>query len=224
MDKLTVLVYGGAGTGKTRFAGTFPSPVFIDLDKGMRSLKSAGIAVDYEDYEGVPRQRVFDEVLKSITSLSKDPKYDTIVLDSLTTFAEYAMDSVLFLNKKLGAKPSLPDYGQQAVKIKETITELRRTGKNVILIAHEQLQKDELSGRIWGLPLVTGKLAHNIGVYFDEIYHSEVTQVKGISKYRLVTRPSGLFNARTRLAIPEYIDPDYSELIKNAQKGGPPTN
>ena len=33
-----ILVYGDSGSGKTYFAGTFPDPLFLDLEDGMRSL------------------------------------------------------------------------------------------------------------------------------------------------------------------------------------------
>jgi len=36
--KFKVLLYGASGSGKTYMAGTFPRPLFLDLEDGMRTL------------------------------------------------------------------------------------------------------------------------------------------------------------------------------------------
>src|SRR3954471_3636177 len=45
-DPVKILVYARNGVGKTRFAGTAPKPLIIDIDeKGTRSIRGSGAKV-----------------------------------------------------------------------------------------------------------------------------------------------------------------------------------
>ena len=222
-DKLRVLVYGAVGSGKTRFAGTFPRPLFLDTDRGIRSLHSAGLSIDYEDFADVEGAKVYEAALALVKQVDR-AKYDTIVLDSLTTFAERTLDYVLKANNHTGQNPTQPDWGMQITKIKEFLNVLVSTGLNVVVIAHQFLAKDEVTQRTWAMPLVTGKLANRIGMYFDEMYHADSEEDRKTKQatYQLQTKATGVFSARSRLDLPMYIAPHYSNLIQPT-KGGTPT-
>jgi len=228
-ESYNVLCYGPSGSGKTEFAATWPTPIlYIDTDRGMTTVKASPriknkdniyrVAIlDYPD--GVQTNQplgflTIKQVLKDIqsTGMYGEIKPATVVLDTLTTTANFTMAHVLHVNRHAGQQPTLPDWGKQLRELKEIITIGVGFKCNFIVLAHEQYLKDELSGRTWCVPLITGKLAQEIGLYFDEVYHAEVKTVGGNSKYILATKASGLITAKSRLDLPNPIDTHFNSI------------
>ena len=85
---------------------------------------------------------------------------------------------------------------------------------NFIVLAHEQFVKDELTGRVWCLPLITGKYAYRIGGDFDEVYYATVKpNPQGKEVYSLETKPSGIITAKSRLDLPATIPTHFSSIV-----------
>jgi len=125
---------------------------------------------------------------------------------------------VLFTNKHVGRQPTQPDWGQQMAKLVELITTAKNLNINFLCIAHEQYRKDEISNHAWCLPLVTGKLADRLSLYFDEVYHSFIRQEGKNKLYLLRTKGTGLITAKSRLDFKEEIPSDAEILIKEFEK------
>lgn len=248
-NDFSCLVYGKGGTGKTIFAGGFPPPiVFVDCDDGMVSLKQTKLLTDAQKsqihfqtikeiyFEPKKSTRVQPKAYKKVEAifdrLCRDGKWEdpetkelitpkTVVLDTLTSFGEFALDDALFEASAINTvKITQPQWGAQLRKITKIIQQGRSFESiNFVCLAHEQFQKDENSGRVWCLPLVTGKFASRVGSYFDEYYYADVsTTIKG-DEYKLRTRPSGLITARTRLDLPKELVTSYRVLREHLTKG-----
>ena len=242
------LVYGKAGTGKTIFAAGFTPPVLIvDCDGGVLSVKTTNLLtveqkenIWYETItetfyeEGKPGrvaptafkrvEKIFEELDRSgsytdPTSKEKtEPK--TVVLDSLSTFSDYALDDALWEANAINAvKVTQPQWGAQIRRIQRIIGYGRSLkSAHFVCVAHEQMQKDEHSGRIFCLPLTTGKFAQRIGSHFDEYYQATVETTLSGSEYKLLTHPSGMITARTRLDLPNKIKTDFKEIKKHLKE------
>jgi len=234
-SKYDVLVYGKTGTGKTRFSGSWADAgplVYIDTDEGMTSLK--GPETKQDNIFRVPIQNQSEDkhlpgpigwptvlgVVKLLneegvypTQTHGDIKPKTLVVDSLTTASQYCLDWVLYTNKHVGQQPTQPDWGKLRNNLINMIN-YGRTMKNInfILVCHQQYLKDELSGQVWCLPNVVGKLAHEIGLYFDEVYHATVEQTAGKHNYVLETKATGLITASSNLNMPAKIQSHYNSL------------
>jgi hypothetical protein len=234
---LNVLCYGRNGTGKTEFAATWPKPVlFIDSDRGITTVTSSPRIKDKDQIfvvpvsDSNPNQKIpqpigyltIKQVLTDFHSTGKfgviEPK--TIVIDTLTTAASYAMSFILHQNRHVGQQPTLPDWGGQIRAVLDLITIGVSLNCNFIVTAHEQYLKDELSGRVWCVPLITGKLAQEIGLYFDELYHANVKEIGGKHSYIMETKATGLVTAKSRLDLPSTIESSYSAILAHIQKGG----
>lgn len=223
-----VLIYGGSGTGKTEFAGTWPKPIlYIDTDKGILTLLASPrinmdeiwrIEISNASLDPKVRQPVGFLYVKGIlTALADTGMFDqlvpkTVVLDSLTTTSGYCMDHVLFINKHVGQQPTLPDWGRQMRELLEIIKLGVGLDMNFICVAHEQTQRDELSGRVWKLPLITGKLAGELSLYFDEVYYAEVKPKGSLSEYKLTTKATGMITAKSRLDLPNPINTTFASI------------
>jgi hypothetical protein len=70
-----ITVYGAEAVGKTTFASTFPKPLFIRAEKG---LKNQGI-------DTTPILKKLDDVIKVLTGLiNEDHEYKSVVIDSIS--------------------------------------------------------------------------------------------------------------------------------------------
>lgn len=246
-DSYNALIYGPSGTGKTEFWATWAEAgevLGLDSDNGIVTIKASPRIppelktkikfVTIVDKSCDPHVKVpigwdtIKSVIESVATTGKfgDCQPKTIVIDSLTTASAMAMTWVLNQNRKaIDVQPTLPDWGRQVEELKRTVN-MGRSIKNVnfICVAHEQYEKDELSGRVWCLPLVTGKFAQQIGGYFDEVYHAKVDQAGDKHLYKLDTKATGLITAKSRLDLPTPIATHYSSLKGSLerlqQKGG----
>ena len=100
-----VLLFGAPGAGKTWLAGTFPKPVFIDTDRGMRTLNSKAFREMYPDqgvrYESFDDEydshgafisaKAFWKAMDFANELVEMPDVETLVFDSLTSLQGLAM-------------------------------------------------------------------------------------------------------------------------------------
>lgn len=222
-----VLIYGKSGSGKTRLAGTFPKPFFIDTDRGMRSL-----AGQYPRLQLQTSSKPFSMVLSVLQDAldNKGPwapggalaDVQTIVIDSITSLVdEYMAPEVMaeanrsFINEKL----SYDEYG----KIKSRMSALASLIKDlamtryVVATALVDEEKDENSGVIVGKPLLTGKYRDKIEADYDETYYLEPsTSVTGPTKFMLYAQPYRWFKAKTRLTnIKSMDDPSFAKIVAN---------
>ena len=86
--KLSATVYGKAGTGKTTLGATFPKPFFLDLNKGLLSIRGRNVDyVELYDSTWVEIQDTLDEAIKS-------QDHESIVIDSMGEVAEICMKHI----------------------------------------------------------------------------------------------------------------------------------
>jgi hypothetical protein len=207
-QKLKILCYGDFGTGKSTFAASFPKPYFLDFDKGVLSV--GGRDVNYETFmkNGKEFKRFNSHMAQHVIPKIKSGEIQTLVLDSLTTYSEVVLMAIL--DEAKVEFPRIQDWGMQINGMVTTINMLSDLPCHVIFLAHEQTQVNEDNVIIKGMPLVTGKLAPKIGLYFDEVYRTKVRS----GQFVLQTKNQGGFLAKSRL----------DGFLKNVGKQGIPND
>ena len=226
-ENIKILIYGESGSGKTCFASRAPGPVwFADFDgkvnsaaqflKGDKQLEQ----ITYDDYVpkgDLPADR-FNNELERLQKLATagDFPYKTIVLDSLTTFCDESMKYLIKSNPGIkrtvtrGVQvPALQDYGMFRIFMKQTLMAIPAMPCNVIVTAHIQIEKDENTGEILRTPMMPGKLARELPIYFAEVYRSFVKD--GV--YCAQTKSDSKYQCRTQLGLKPEISLDYKELL-----------
>lgn len=157
-DPLLLLLYGGSGTGKTHFAGTFGErTLIINLTDGLRTLsgprfteiygKINPIVATIRESNDLAKQppTVIDAINDTIDTMldTRYDDFDTIVIDDCLNLRVNAMRLALQVNQDLGKSTSLAstrrygfvtaavqDYGQEMSIIEWFFRELVETCKS----------------------------------------------------------------------------------------------
>lgn len=170
------LIYGPPGSGKTRLAASasvvpeLSRVALLDLEAGSVSIETSPDVnkdnIDVfrpEDWAGT------NAVLEAL--LNEDHDYQTVILDTVGKFMEF-----LFPIKEKKAGTNKFEMWRELAEDTIRITEqLHRSGLNVILLAHTDSEKNEVTGKVSTFPYFlgqkTGKEAPKI---FDVIAHLDV--------------------------------------------------
>ena len=87
-----------------------------------------------------------------------------------------------------------------------------------ILIGHDDVMKDESSGKMFSGLMITGKLSRRVPLLFDEIYCALTKETSKGIEYQLLTRATGMYQARSRLGkggeLDLYEKPDIKGILK----------
>jgi hypothetical protein len=219
-------IYGKSGTGKTRSLRTAPKPLgVIDVDKGMLTNRGIEgieyIEIDYDSDK--PRPEAWDKIKEGVQLFAKREDIKTIALDSVTTISDACLKKVLMINKHQSQQATLPDYMLQIKWLEDLFTTAIGSGKHLIVTAHEEFEKNEFTGQLWCLPMIVGKLASKLPIWFDEVYHTQVTkdsQTKEF-KYEWLTRSDIMYTCKSRLAADQKVEAVVEQdFIKYAKSCG----
>jgi AAA domain len=239
-ERKKVLAYGLSGSGKTVFACSFPGPIlFFDFDGKVSSAASFYKnspqlnEIQVESCSSVDSFNIFWKKFMELKTLAQKPEnfpYKTIVLDSITTFSMSLMAEVMRQNPGEASKrsrvadtlvPHLKDYQIAISHIKNTISGLLNLPCNIVMTAHLQTDKDELTGEIMRQPLIFGKdLPGWLPMVFEEVYYCSVTSgsdASGKSQIKHQGQARGpKYICRTQIPnLPALFDLSYENMKKH---------
>ena len=135
----SMLVYGRAGTGKTEFGSTFPTPILLlDIrEVGYKTIKKKpGI--------NLLQIETWEEIEETYWELKDGTDYNSVVIDQVTAMQALAMAGV---REELNMKPSdtlsQRSWGKISGRMQEWLfnyRELTKSDYNVCFLAHERLR------------------------------------------------------------------------------------
>ncbi len=163
INQYVALFYGASGTQKTRTAAQWPDPLFLSCERG----EHGGLIAAREFHPKQIRVESYPQLITLLPQLQRDggTKFKTIVLDSITYFQKLTMAQVLVSSGREIAQ--IADWGLSSERLRTIINTLSNIKAHFIIIATEQMVRDEISGKIMGLPNVPGKLAHELPAGVD---------------------------------------------------------
>lgn len=236
-DPVFALVYGASGTGKTHLMGTvgeLGKTLIIDIDQGIKTLISAPdiVKARYTDNITVvsfDKFKDLDEAYKLV--YENDPKkwstkfgievatpFDWIIWDTWSELQWYMLQELRSKDAAMKGKGldfranvQIQHWGMMTDLNKLAIESLRDCKVNQIFTMQEKLDKDELSGAIYGGPAIHGKMVQEMPTYFDIVART-YTDIQG--NYCATTKSKGRWPAKTRIGVgAEYKNPKARELF-----------
>lgn len=208
-----VLTIGGVGTGKTTHARTLKGkkfaylfdpnsavalrgsdidfvefiPTITDVNIAARTLKSADKATAHDKSTADVEPRTYPEFEADFTErLQKQffEPYEWICFDSATTLQDIIMDRVLYLAGRPGKHPEQADWTSE-MNIFKKVMRVAAGLANIYMTAHVETEKDELTGKIHGRIMMTGKNRIRVPLMFSDIFACFVYE----GKYWIKTVP-----------------------------------
>lgn len=210
-----VLIYGGAGVGKTVLSATLPHPVLISAESGALSLRKQNLErlfgagnphITYNmpiiNVSNVDDLRdAYDWCARS----AEARQFASIGLDSISEIAEVVLN-----NAKRQVKDPRQAYGELIEKM-ETLVRMFRDlpGKNVYMAAKMEPTKDELTGIVRYGPSMPGtKLGPKLPYFFDEVFRLGVNKTPQGESYRFLQTQLDLqFEAKDRSGALAPLEP-----------------
>lgn len=236
-EPVFALVYGASGTGKTHLMGTLGAlgyTLIIDIDQGIKTLRNAPdlLQAHYNDNIVVvsfDKFKDLDEAYK-LVSLN-DPKewtkkfgvpitkpFDWVAWDTWSEIQWYMLQELrskdsdlkgngLNFRKNIG----IQHWGMMTDLNKLAVQQLRACKVNQVFTMQEKLDKDELSGAIYGGPAIHGKMVQEMPTYFDIVVHT-YTDLQG--NYCATNKAKGKWPGKTRIGVgQEFKNPTAKQLF-----------
>jgi phage nucleotide-binding protein len=232
---IKLLLYGQPGAGKTVFASSFPGPILVfDFDNKMSSA-ARFFASDKERMNQIEvislgaalKTDPIDLMTKHVDQLVKEQQsgtytYRTLVVDSITTFSAACLLHIVRTNPGIkrvetqqGFQPGMQDYGILKREFTRLIPGLLSLDMNVVMLGHESLDKDEITGELIRGVTMDGSFSQQLPVYFEEVWRAFVKEDKGVRSYWAQTQSDGKYKCRSQIpGLPAQIPLSYPELIK----------
>lgn len=133
VETLCFTIYSQPGLGKTSLSFTASRPLLLDFDKGAHRAVDRKDTVQVSDWRDV-----------AAISAADVAAYDTIIIDTVGKALDVLAQDIIRSNSRLsnGGALSQQGWGQLGVRFSSFLKMLRGFGKDVILIAHMDEQKD----------------------------------------------------------------------------------
>lgn len=220
------VIYGVEGIGKTTFASHFPTPLFLDLDKGSQRM-----AVDRI------HPTTWPDLIHSLDDITKESvPYSTIVIDTADMAAKLCTTYVCQVN---GNKKNIEDFGygkgyvvlaQEFSRLIVYAEALVDRGYNVVFIAHAMqrlVTKPDDTGSYdhWEMKL-PGKGNNSLGALLKEwadlllfadykVIIREGADGKGKAaggQRKMQANHTAFADAKNRFGLADILDFDFKEI------------
>ena len=128
-DKKKVMIYGNDGTGKSTYAETYCKN---------NGLKAVCIDVDDTNYTNIPLVEIdtrtdittFQSICQVIDLITEDERFDTIIVDGVTSLIE------MLVSKASGLKK----YADRSERFTKILRKIQASGKHVIWIGQADMK------------------------------------------------------------------------------------
>lgn len=223
-DPIFALVYGASGTGKTHLMGTIGElgrTLIIDIDQGIKTLRNAPDLKNagYTDNITVvsfDKFKDLDEAYKLVAA--NDPKqwtkkfgvtieqpFDWVAWDTWSELQWYMLEELRSKDSEMKGSGlnfrkniQIQHWGMVTDLNKLAVQQLRACKVNQVFTMQEKLDKDELSGAVYGGPAIHGKMVQEMPTYFDVVVHT-YTDLSG--SYCATNKSKGKWPGKTRLGV-----------------------
>ncbi len=233
---VTLLLKGDSGSGKTFKAAQFPKPTIFNFDNNLSGLRKLPDEIRKDirvinprfgaDGKPVDDLKVWTNFVEILGQVVSDPSVGTIIIDSLTTMAEVLMDKIVKTSDP-SKSVEIQHWGEFSRYLKWLGEELlcaNDLDKHIVIIAHEQILVEKITGKVKYLLSIGGQTKSNFDLYFTDCWrvYTKPAQGGGVD-YWIRTLPTEYHTGKTSLALPPDFkwDEKKSEILKQLADGLP---
>lgn len=212
-----VLVYGGAGTGKTTLIASLRGKCLIlSAEAGLLSLAGADLDAYVIEVQSIDTLRAAYAEIKAAPDA-----YAWVVLDSISEIAEVVLSA-----EKAKSKDPRAAYGNLQDAMLQIMRAFRDLPCGVYFSAKLSTTKDDATGRVsYGIGMPGAKLGESIPYLFDEVFRLVVIDEddgnggKMASRY-LLTATDGKSTAKDRSGRLDALEPADLGAVVDKINGG----
>jgi adenosyl cobinamide kinase/adenosyl cobinamide phosphate guanylyltransferase len=161
-DKKKVMIYGNDGTGKSTYAEKYCKE---------HNLNAVCIDVDDTNFTSIPLVEIdtrtdlttFNSICQVIELITDDDRFDTIIIDGVTSLIE------MLVSKANGLKK----YSDRSERFTKILRLIQSSGKNIIWIGQADMQV------IYNEEHQSNKIVIKINSIVNEKYHCYITPKGG---------------------------------------------
>lgn len=185
--RTTILSYGAMRSGKTRWAATWPRPLFLSeaTEGGWTTMRNMSPDAFFEPGRK-PKVWAIEKAADLIASLAKiEPmiasgEIMTVVIDSITFYSDLYYSNLVTLARNAGKQPDLRQvYGNLGDHLRYVREQYHGLLCNVIWLALEKAPNEENQ---FGGPMIPGQSAQKFAAGCDYIlYHRVFQRDKGLA-------------------------------------------
>lgn len=178
-----MLIYGGAGTGKTRSVITAPRPILLAVEQGLLSLQNENVPVFDVHYNITPQMKMEERLNKKLVNIveffdwlersNEAKQFDTVYIDSLSEISTLILESEMSK-----VKDPRQAYGAMADKVLKWVRQLHiMPNKHIALICKQEMVHSNNIN--YYQPSFEGqKLYKEVTHLFDEIFRFQPKRFK----------------------------------------------
>lgn len=206
-SRITVLSYGAMRSGKSRFSGTWPRPLFLAdaTETGWETLRNMDPACFYEPGKK-PEVWAIEksaDMMKAVDDIEKGlavtpGKWLTVVVDSLTFYSDLYFNAVYNAAASGGRLPDLRQiYGQLGNHLRDLRIRVHSLPCNVVWLALEKSPGEE---NPFGGPMLSGQASQKFAAGVDYILYHRSFQMNAQQgpQWEVRTRQFGQYKAGGR--------------------------
>lgn len=207
-SRITAMVIGRAGIGKTSLLRTIPDGdrvCVVSAESGLLCVRDLIAAGRVEGYE-VSTFADMAEVFAALNSEEAKGKYRWVFLDSLTEIAARCVEAMKA--KYPDRKDSFPMWGEYAEKMTALIKAYRDLKPyNVVFSCLDSVEEDDLKRRFYG-PSISGQaLKERLISFFDEVFYmTTLPDKEGKERRVFITQPYDRFPGKDRSGRLEVVE------------------
>lgn len=206
----TILIEGPSGRGKSFSLRNLPEKYTSIMNHERKKLPFKG-----SDRFREKRPLTIAESFKNMDDALKDPSVRILVVESLSAFLDLLLSEARVLKKGWDV---FTYYNEKLYIFFEKIRKFNDAGKHVIVISHDDIITNELTGET----IVTAKVKGNewkgvIEKEFDIVLHAElIIGENKVASYKFRTQTDGIVPAKSPFEMFDsvLIENDMAEVLK----------
>lgn len=210
----TIMIEGPSGRGKSYSLRNLPVKYTLIMNHERKKLPFKG-AGTFREERPTSLQVTFQHLDAALT----DPNTQIVVIESLSAFLEMLLAEARVLKKGWDV---FTYYNEKLYMLFERVRKFNDVGKYVIVISHDDIVTNELTGDM----IVTAKVKGNewkgaIEKEFDIVFHAElIVDENKVPSFKFRTQTDGVVPAKAPhgMFTDILIDNDMADILKKIKE------